>query len=544
MRRIELYDTTLRDGTQAEDIQLNTEDKLKIALKLDELGLDYIEGGWPASNEVDQAFFKEIQRYQLRHARISAFGSTHHPATAPEKDAQLQALIDARVHTATIFGKTWDLHVSEALRVPLERNLELIAGSVAHLRQHLPEVLFDAEHFFDGVKANPDYAIACLKAACEAGARVLVLCDTNGGTMPHEIGALVDRVRQALPEATLGIHCHNDCELAVANSLEAVRHGASHVQGTINGYGERCGNANLCSIVPSLLLKHEGGFDCLVPGGLERLTHLASYVAEVVNVPLFTRTPFVGKSAFAHKGGVHVSAVNRMSRLYEHIDPEQVGNRQRILLTELAGRSNIVNLARRYGFHLDKDEPVVKGLLNELKAKSALGYDFAAAEASVELLLLKKLARRGVRDFFTLIKFHVLDHKDGADQNPVSTAMVMLEVEGVREHTASDGEGPVNALDRALRKALKPFYPRLDEMRLIDFKVRVLSGGDLGVEGDKPNAGSACGVRVLIESADAHSRWVTVGVSDDIIEASWQALMDSVTYKLYKDEFQRRSSGD
>ncbi|MCA1946295.1 MAG: citramalate synthase [Desulfovibrio sp.] len=544
MRRIECYDTTLRDGSQAEDIQLNIEDKLKIALKLDEFGMDYIEGGWPASNAVDQAFFKEIQRYQLHRARIAAFGSTHHPASTPEKDAQLQALIDSKAEAATIFGKTWDLHVSEALRVPLERNLDIIRGSVGHLRRHMPEVLFDAEHFFDGMKANPDYALACLKAAHEAGARVLVLCDTNGGSMPQEIGALVETVCQALPGVAVGIHCHNDCELAVANSLEAVRRGASHIQGTVNGYGERCGNANLCSIAPSLMLKHPGEYECLAPEALTRLTHLASYVAEVVNVPLFTRQPFVGKSAFAHKGGVHVSAVNRMSRLYEHIDPEQVGNRQRILLTELAGRSNIVNLARRYGFHLDKDEPVVKGLLNELKAKSAIGYDFAAAEASVELLLLKKLARRGVRDFFTLVKFHVLDHKDGPGHETVSTATVLLEVEGVREHTASEGDGPINALDRALRKALKPFYPRLDEMRLIDFKVRVLSGGDLGVEGDKPNVGSACGVRVLIESADATSRWVTVGVSHDVIEASWQALVDSVTYKLYKDELQRHGGGE
>ena len=533
-KTITLYDTTLRDGAQCVDLDLSTQDKIKIALKLDALGIPYLEGGWPGSNPVDNAFFKEIKNYDLKHARVCAFGSTHHPSHSTDNDPNLAALAASGVPACTIFGKSWDRHVREALRTELARNLEIISDSIAFLRQSFGEIFFDAEHFFDGFKNDSDYAVACLEAAFDGGAQVLVLCDTNGGSLPREISQIVAAVRKKLPKASLGIHAHNDCELAVANTLAAVEAGARHVQGTVNGYGERCGNANLCSIIPLLELKYGGQFRCLPSGKLVELTATASYVAEVINVSLFSRQAFVGRSAFAHKGGMHVSAVNRSSSLYEHIAPETVGNGQRILATGLAGRSNIVALARRFGFHLDKDEPVVKGLFGELKKKAALGYDYASAEASMELLIMRKLGRRGVREFFRLLQYHVMELRREHDESPASEATVVVEVEGVSEHTAATGNGPVNALDNALRKALTPFYPRLREMRLLDFKVRVLSADD-------GSGGTASVVRVLIESGDAEQHWVTVGVSHDIIEASWQALADSVIYKLYRDEYVRRS---
>lgn len=536
-RQIHLYDTTLRDGSQSEDINLNTPDKLKIALRLDELGIAYIEGGWPGSNPVDVAFFKEIRNYNLKQAKISAFGSTHHPSHTAENDPNLKAIAAARTHAAAIFGKSCERHAREALRLDGQRNLDIIHDSIAFLKKQVAEVFFDAEHFFDGYKHNAAYALGVLRRAHEAGGDVLVLCDTNGGTLPHEVYDIVAAVRKQLPEAKLGIHAHNDCEVAVANSIAAVQAGAVQVQGTMNGVGERCGNANLSSVIPILELKSGGAYSCLPEGRLQQLTAVSSYVSEVTNLPPFSRQPFVGRSAFAHKGGVHVSAVNRNATLYEHITPESVGNHQRVLITELAGRSNIVSLARRFGFHLDKDEPVVKGLMNELKKKASLGYDYAAAEASVELLLLRKLARRGVREFFKLIQFRVLESKQENDLEPMSEASVMVEVEGIIEHTAATGRGPVNALDNALRKALSSFYPRIREMRLLDFKVRVLTGSET-------DGGTASTVRVLIESGDADSRWVTVGVSYNIIEASWQALADSMTYKLYKDEHVQRGVTD
>lgn len=538
MKKIQIYDTTLRDGTQSEDISLNNEDKIKIALKLDELGVDFIEGGWPGSNPVDRAFFSEIRNYHLSNARIAAFGSTHHPNFLPENDPNLRSLLDSGAPVCTIFGKSWDIHATEALRVPEERNLEIIRDSVAYLRSQGADVFFDAEHFFDGYKANAEYALAALGKAFEGGAEVLVLCDTNGGTLPSEITSIVGSVRAALPDANLGIHTHNDCEMAVANAIAAVQAGAMHVQGTMNGVGERCGNANLCSIIPVLELKCGGAYTTIPRERLPLITGTSAYVADVANLQPFSRQPFVGRSAFAHKGGIHASAVNRLAMLYEHIDPKEVGNRQRVLLTELAGRANIVNMARRFGFHLDKDEPVVKGLLNELKTRSSMGYDYAAAEASVELLLLKKLARRGVREFFHLVQFRVLELKDAHGGEPISEASVKVQVEGITEHTASTGRGPVNALDNALRKALIGFYPRLNEMRLLDFKVRVMTATN------PDGGGTASVVRVLIESGDHNSRWVTVGVSYNIIEASWQALVDSITYKLYKDEYEKRKKDE
>ena len=532
MKKIFIYDTTLRDGSQSEEISFSLEDKLKIARKHDECGIPFIAVGWPGSNSVDRTVFKELAAANLKQAQIVAFGSTHHPENTPEKDANLKAILDCGVKVATLFGKTWDEHVKEALRVSNEGNLKLVEDSIAFLTQKGLTVFFDAEHFFDGYKANPTYALAVLERAHKAGASTLVLCDTNGGSLPNEIYEIVTAVGKKLPRAQLGIHAHNDCELAVANSIAAVQAGVCQVQGTCNGIGERCGNANLTSIIPVLELKCQGEYTCLPATNLAQLTSLASYIAEVANLPLFARQPFVGRSAFAHKGGVHASAVARKSSLYEHINPDMVGNRQRVLVTELAGRSNIIALAKRYGFHLDKDEPVLLGLFNDLKEKAAMGYDYAAAEASVELLLLKKLGRRGVREFFRLINFRVLEMK--SEGEPISEATVTLEVEGVEEHTAAYGQGPVNALDSALRKALSTFYPRLAEMRLLDFKVRVLGS-------DAKHGGTASMVRVLIESGDPNGRWVTVGVSHNIIEASWQALADSITYKLYRDENIKRS---
>jgi 2-isopropylmalate synthase len=534
MSKITIYDTTLRDGSQAEDVYFTADDKIKIALKLDEFGIPFIEGGWPGSNPVDDVFFKEITGYELKQAKIVAFGSTHHPDYKAGEDFNLRALVTSSVKYATIFGKSWQEHIEIALRVSSERNLEIITDSIVFLRQKGLTVFFDAEHYFDGYKAHPEYSLSVLRVAFEAGVEVLVLCDTNGGTLPAEIYDIVSAARKALPEAVFGIHGHNDCELAVANSLAAVEAGATQVQGTINGVGERCGNTNLTSIIPVLSLKSGGRYNCLPKEKLAQLSALSSYVAEVANMGLFARQPFVGRSAFAHKGGVHVSAVSRKSALYEHINPDSVGNRQRVLITDLAGRSNIVSLAKRFGFNLDKDEPVVRGLYHELKTKSAQGYDYAAAEASVELLLLKKLGRHGMRQFFDLIHFRVLETKNSETEPPISEATVTLHVEGVEEHTAAYGHGPVNALDTALRKALSGFYPRLAEMRLIDFKVRVLVNVD--------ESGTASTVRVLIESGDHTCRWVTVGVSYNIIEASWQALADSFTYKLYKDEYENRQN--
>ena len=533
MRPITIYDTTLRDGNQAEEVNLSLEDKIKIALKLNELGIAYIEGGWPGASPVDTSFFQEIASYELKDSVITAFGSTHHPDGNAESDKNLIALLAAKTKAVTIVGKSWEVHAHEALRVSSERYLEVVRDSVAFLKRSVREVFFDAEHFFDGFNHSPAFALAVLKQAFEAGADMLVLCDTNGGSLPEGIFAAIEQVRKEIPGAAVGIHPHNDCELAVANALAAVSAGASMVQGTVNGIGERCGNTNLCSIIPVLELKSESAYRCLPEGHLSMLRSVSNYVAEVANMAPFSRQPFVGRSAFAHKGGVHVSAVNRNSALYEHIEPGKVGNEQRVLLTELAGRSNIVSMARRFGFHLDKDEPVVKGLLAELKQKASSGYDYAAAEASVELLLLRKLGRRGVRDFFKLIQFRVLESKRSPDSPPLSEATVTLEVEGVVEHTAAFGEGPVNALDNALRKALAGFYPRLSTMRLVDFKVRVLAATE-------SHKGTGSLVRVLIESADQTSKWVTVGVSCNIIEASWQALIDSVNYKLYKDENENR----
>jgi len=528
MRQVRIYDTTLRDGTQAEELNLTTEDKIRIACKLDELGLHYIEGGWPGSNATDKQFFKEIKNYNVKNAHVTAFGSTHNTKTTPESDANLKAILDSGVEVATIFGKTWDFHVTHALRVTLPRNLELIQGSLAALRPGVRELFYDAEHFFDGFKANPEYALSCLKTAHKAGADVLVLCDTNGGTMTHELAAIIARVQAALPGVAFGIHTHNDAELAVANTLEAVRLGAMQVQGTVNGYGERCGNANLCSIIPSLELKM--GVSCIGPENLGKLTRVAHYVAETVNLRPFPHQPYVGGSAFAHKAGVHVSAVVKNPETYEHIRPELVGNVNRVLLSDLAGRSNILFKARQYGYDLDKDDPSVMDLLAELKRREALGYEYSVAEASYEILFFRMMGWS--KRYFQLVNYRVLDAVN-EEKEPFSEATVMLQVRGEVAHTAATGRGPVNALDVALRRALEPSYPTLSQMRLLDFKVRVMSIAS------KDGGGTASFVRVLIESGDKQDRWTTVGVSHNIIEASWQALVDSINYKLFKDDPQK-----
>ncbi|WP_300161782.1 citramalate synthase [Solidesulfovibrio sp.] len=532
MPRVLCYDTTLRDGTQAEDISLTTEDKLRIALKLDELGLAYIEGGWPGSNPTDKRFFEEIRNYNLKTASIAAFGSTHNHRGTAEADPNLKALVESGAPVATIFGKSWDIHVTEALGTTLPRNIDLVGDSLAFLRPHFRELFFDAEHFFDGYKANPDYALAVLRRAHEAGADVLVLCDTNGGTLPSDFRAVMAAATAALPGAKFGVHAHNDSGVAVANSLEGVELGAVQVQGTINGYGERCGNANLCSIIPSLALKR--GIDCLPEGKLALLTATAHFVSEMVNQQPPSNQPYVGDGAFAHKGGVHVSAVVKNPLTYEHIAPEAVGNERRVLLSDLSGQSNILYKAREFGFELDKNDPFVLELLTTIKEREAHGYEYTAAEASYELLLNRVLGR--ARSYFTVTRYRVLDDNAYECMEPLTEATVMIKVGGRVKHTAATGRGPINALDKAIRKALRGFYPRLAEMRLLDFKVRVLSGTAEDEQCCKGGCGTASHVRVLVESGDNAKRWVTVGVSHNVIEASFQAMEDAINYKLFSDD--------
>jgi len=520
MSLIRLYDTTLRDGTQAEDVSFLVADKIRIAQKLDELGIHYIEGGWPGSNPKDIAFFKDIKTVSLGHARIAAFGSTRRAKTTPDKDSNIRTLIQADPDTVTIFGKTWDFHVREALRISQEENLELINDSLAYLKEHVGEVIYDAEHFFDGYKANPDYALKTLKAAEEAGVDCIVLCDTNGGTLPHELPGIIAEVKKSV-STPLGIHTHNDGECAVANSLVAVENGIVHVQGTINGFGERCGNANLCSIIPALRLKM--GRECVSDEQLKELRSVSRYIYELANLVPNKHQAYVGNSAFAHKGGVHVSAIQRHPETYEHIRPERVGNMTRVLVSDLSGRSNILAKAEEFNINLDSKDPVTLEILEQIKDMENKGYQFEGAEASFDLLMRRALGT--LRHFFSVIGFRVIDSKRHDDEMPLSEATVQVKVGGRIEHTAAEGSGPVNALDHALRKALESFYPQLKEMKLLDYKVRVLPAGK----------GTASVTRVLIESGDKAGRWGTVGVSDNIIDASYQALVDALQYKLIKD---------
>ena len=522
MRKIEIYDTTLRDGTQAEDFNLSLEDKIRCSRKLDELGIHYIEGGWPGSNPKDVAYFKEIKNYELKTSKVAAFGSTHNPRSSAEKDRNLGALLNAKTEVITIFGKSWTVHVRDALRTTVERNLEIIRDSLAYVRPNIWKLIYDAEHFFDGFKADPEYALATLKAAIEGGAECLVLCDTNGGTLTTDLQEIIKRVKKEFPKADLGIHTHNDSELAVANSLAAVALGANQVQGTMNGVGERCGNANLCSIIPAIKLKLK--LDCISDKQLTRLRETSRYILELANIRPSRYQPYVGRSAFAHKGGIHVAAVERNPETYEHIYPELVGNRRRVLVSDLSGRSTIKQKAEQYGIEISSKDPVAMQVLEELKELEHEGFQYEAAEGSFELLLNRALGR--VKRYFELVGFRVLVSKTDESQPSESEATVMVKVGGKVEHTAASGVGPVNALDNALRKALEKFYPELSHMRLNDYKVRVLPGKE----------GTAAKVRVLIESVDRDSVWGTVGVSENILEASWLALVDSINYKMFKDE--------
>ena len=521
---IELYDTTLRDGTQGEEVSFTVEDKFRIAEKLDQLGIHYIEGGWPGSNPRDDEFFRKASTKKglsLSSAKLAAFGSTCRPGVPPEKDKQLLALLRARTSVVTIFGKSWDLHTREALHISLEENLDLIQSSVAFLKKHVEEVIYDAEHFFDGYKANPDYALKTLAAAAEGGAHRLVLCDTNGGNLPSEISKIVLAVGTIRESPHLGIHCHNDAEVAVANSLAAVQAGAVQIHGTVNGIGERCGNANLISIIPNLKLKL--GIDCITEKQLMHLREVSRFVDELANRSPMNHQPYVGDSAFAHKGGVHVSAVMKNQATYEHTQPEQFGNRRRILVSDLSGRSNILYKAKEFGLEIDPKSSEAKKIVLRLKDLENKGYQFEGAEASFEILMRRCLKK--YKPFFRLIHFKVIDEAGDESKSPHAEAMVDIQVNGKREHTTARGTGPVNALDHCLRKALKRFYPSLNEVELVDYKVRVLP---------TRKKGTASLVRVLIESRDKKNQWGTVGVSENIIQASWQALVDSLEYKLIK----------
>ena len=525
-RAIEIFDTTLRDGTQAENFNISVKDKVRISQALDDLGIDYIEGGWPGSNPVSVEYFEKIRKIPLHHAKVSAFGSTRHIRNTPQKDKNVQALIAAETPAITIFGKTWDIHVTDALNIELEENLEIIEDTISYLKTYVDDLIYDAEHFFDGFKNNPDYALATLERAVSGGASTIVLCDTNGGTLPQELPDIFDRVDSFLKrtdaEVKLGIHSHNDSETGVANALLAIDLGAEHVQGTINGYGERCGNANLTSIIPALVFKM--GLDCQVKDHIDQLYTTSRLVNELANLPHYRYQPYVGESAFAHKGGIHVSAVKRNPLTYEHIEPQRVGNNRRILISDQAGRSNILHKAEKWGLRLQQDDPLLASIISELKDKENQGYTYEAAEASFELLMRKALGLQ--RNFFRIDGFRVMNNKYRMDRPPLTEATIRLYVGGNEVHTASMGDGPVNALDRALRKALTRFYPCLEEMKLNDYKVRVLSG----------EQGTEAKVRVLVESTDGKCQWNTVGVSINIIEASWQALIDSVNYKLMKNE--------
>ncbi len=524
MKDVLIYDTTLRDGCQAEDISFTLEDKLRIAEKLAELGIDYIEGGFPGSNPRDEKFFKAVKKFRLKETKIAAFGMTRKPSSGPSQDLSLKTPLDADTPVVTLVGKAWDLHVRDDLRISKKANLEIIADSIAYMKERVDEVIFDAEHFFDGYRSNPEHAVECLKAAEEGGADWIVLCDTNGGRLPSEIRGAIAALKGVIT-TPLGIHCHNDGELAVANTLAAVEMGVRQVQGTINGFGERCGNLNLCSAIADLQLKM--GKRCIEPEQLKKLREVSHFLYELANISPNKHQPYVGDSAFAHKGGMHVAGILKNRETYEHIDPELVGNRQRVLVSDLAGRSNIVYKAKEYGIDLKDNDHASQDILRRIKELESQGYEFEASEASFELLIQEALGRK--RKNFRLVGFRVIDEKRKEGEPPISEATIMVEVDGVMEHAAAMGNGPVNALDQALRRALTKFYPSLKEMELLDYKVRVLSSGE----------GTGASVRVLIESGDKKDRWGTVGVSHNVIEASWQALVDSIDYKLYKDSRHR-----
>ncbi|MBC8473468.1 MAG: citramalate synthase [Candidatus Omnitrophica bacterium] len=521
MREVKLYDTTLRDGAQGEGVSFSVGDKIKIAKKMDRFGIHYIEGGWPGSNPKDMGFFKEARKLKLKRSEVVAFGSTRRTKATPANDENLKAILKSGVRTVTIFGKTWDMHVTDVLKASLEENLDIISETVEYLKSKGRTVFYDAEHFFDGYASNKEYALETLRAACKGGCDAIVLCDTNGGMITHELGTIVRGICNEFNNMTIGIHTHNDGGMGVANSIAAVDAGAKIVQGTINGYGERCGNADLCVIIPNLQLKM--GYRCLPDARLKELTEVSRYVSELANMKQKDNQPFVGRSAFAHKGGVHVNAVMKNPETYEHVKPESVGNHRRILVSELSGKTSIILKAKEMELDLSKDDPKTRKILKLVQNLENQGYYFEAADGSFELLMKKALKK--YKPFFSLEGFKVSIEKR-EDNTLISEATIKVKVNRKEEHTAAEGDGPVNALDNALRKALNKFYPTLAEMHLSDFKVRVL----------EEKAGTAAKVRVLIQSQDEKSSWGTVGVSENIIEASWQALVDSVEYKLLKDK--------
>jgi len=524
-KKITFLDTTLRDGTQASGIMLNADDKIKVARALDRFGFDYIEGGWPGSNETDELFFRKLRNGGgLKYAVLTAFGSTRRKGHSARNDPNLRAIAAAKVKAACIFGKSWDLHVTHALRVTLEDNLKMISESLRYLKGRGIKVIYDAEHFFDGFKANRKYALSTLRAAADAGVVYLTLCDTNGGTLPDEIRSIVRAVKSSLQKSgvktELGIHTHNDTGCAVAGSIYGVMEGCAHVQGTINGWGERCGNANLSSVIPNLQLKM--GLKCFADEKLETLTELTRYVDEVANRVPGEHQPYVGSSAFAHKGGIHVSAMSRHSSTYEHIDPRKVGNERRILISELAGKSNITAKVRELRLDFAKSRESTTKIIKLVKKLEHEGYQFEDAKGSFALTVRR--AFKKYRSFFDLGGFRVIVERDPVKGGMRSEATIKVFVDGREEHTASEGDGPVNALDNALRKALDRFYPELKEVSLSDFKVRVINA----------RGGTASRVRVIITSRDKKDTWGTIGVSENIIEASWQALVDAIEYKLLK----------
>ena len=523
-RLVEIYDVTLRDGTQGENINFSVHDKIRITEKLDDLGVHYIEGGWPGSNERDEGYFEEVKKLSLNKAKIAAFGSTRRSKITCDKDSNIQALLKAETPVVTIVGKSWDFHVTDALKISHEENLELVYDSIEYLKKSVDKVFFDAEHFFDGYKNNSEYSLVVLKRAIEAGVDTIVLCDTNGGSMPWEIEDIISNVNKKLDNPSIGIHTHNDGEVGVANSLYAIRGGAEHVQGTINGYGERCGNANLCSIIPNIKIKL--GYDCLSNDELRKLYSTSHFIHELTNLSPLKGNAYVGESAFAHKGGIHVSAVMKNPDTYEHIKPETIGNRRRVLISDLSGRSNIVYKAQELGIDLDSKDRRILEILKKLKVLENQGYEFEGADASFELLVRKVLGL--YKKQFHIISTRTIVEKRKNDEEPISEVTVEVEVDGSTEYTVATGNGPVSAIDNALRKALEKFFPELKSLSLIDYRVRVVS----------TIKGADSVVRVLVDSTDGEDDWSTVGVSENIVEASWKALVDSIDYKLLKDNIE------
>jgi 2-isopropylmalate synthase len=517
MAPVTIYDTTLRDGTQGTGISFSTRDKIRVAERLDDFGVHYIEGGWPGSNPKDAAFFEEASKRSWKNAKITAFGMTRRGKIAVEEDKQVQMLLDAKTPVVTIVGKTWPLHVTEVFQVSLEENLAMISDTVAYLKKHGREVLYDAEHFFDSFKDDPEYSLKTVKAALDAGADLIVLCETNGGALPEWVEEVTRKVIAHLG-VPVGIHTHNDGGVGVANALAAVRAGANQVQGTVNGYGERVGNCNLITVMPNLQLKM--GIDLGL--NLTRLRELSHFIAEMANVPPDIRAPYVGVAAFTHKGGLHVHAVQKLARSYEHVDPSQVGNERIITISDMSGQSNVLIRAEALGFKLEKGSPEVQRILSEVKRLESEGYEFEAAESSFEMLIRKMLGQ--YKPFFEVIEWHTTHRRVARAGVDTCEATVKLNINGENCYEVEEGDGPVNALDRALRKALKRYYPEIEGMALEDYKVRIIDSG----------AGTAAKTRVLVVSSDEERSWGTVGVSTNIINASWEALVDSVEFYLLK----------